>query len=405
MPRFFNKLGNVVSGLFKRKKKSAIDDEPKVKKSEEELRKELSDISSFRKYIKFGLDNGLFPPGITDDDITPSFRCRLGDHQKNTGIYLFKYGYYPMKCLGVGANGVVWQCVDKIGREIAAKVTCDKRQFGIIPMHASKQEMHDAEFLEEIVNSDENAKKYMITSEFKKGSYKERGKHRAVFLSGLAKEGTLEDYKSAKNGYERFIEIVKTAKRVLKALKVLHDKGWSHNDLKPDNIMVVKESAVADAANKLGKEDNEKIRAKLADFGAMTRIDASVKDQKWFANRNFCPPDMLNFSEEAVDKRDVYSLGAVLLYLLVGCPVGKAKNWAKKLSGTNDVVDFCKLKISNGETLFDIYGCIDNERKGTFLNFLEIIKKMVAPKYPNRYTVDEALEQIRISVKPSDKTV
>ena len=57
--------------------------------------------------------------------------------------------------------------------------------------------------------------------------------------------------------------------QALKALKVIHDAGYSHNDVKPDNLLVVER-----VSKKLGVN---KDTIQLADFGAMTKINETSK--------------------------------------------------------------------------------------------------------------------------------
>lgn len=50
----------------------------------------------------------------------------FGNHQKNTGVYLWLKGYEPVRFLGAGCSGVAWLC-KKGGEEIVVKVTCNRK--------------------------------------------------------------------------------------------------------------------------------------------------------------------------------------------------------------------------------------------------------------------------------------
>lgn len=384
--------------LLTTENKKTLQEYPMIRKAQ------LQQISNedILKYFE-----GVYPPEAKDENVSEDKRKKLGSHMKNTGIYLWKKGYNPEKLLGIGANGVVWRCKESESKRCkAVKVTCDGSTFGIFPVKAVAAEKHDVELLKGLIDDRKDADRYLFAPEYKKDDKEEED--RAIFESALADKGDLEHYKSGKKEYEKFLFILKTAINVLKALEILHDKGYSHNDVKPDNLFVITSSNARSAANEADKiPEDEEVDVKLADFGAMTRTDASIFDQKLFANRYFYAPDMRNLHKEAVDKRDVYSLGAVLVFMFVGCTLQQAKAMAKKLETSKDLNRFCDdkmIKSSLGRSLLFYYdpGC-NPDRSKKILAFLNILRWMVASSYKKRCTVKEALTEMEKVSAMSDR--
>ncbi len=398
MPKIFKKIKNAVNknSIKSTQEKNAGDSKARRavggRISDPGWRKYLFSDVSFEDIIKYW--NYLFPSHIKDENIPEKIRKKLKSHQKNTGIYLWVHGYEPLRCVGVGSNGVVWICKNSANGEFVVKVTCDSKMFGLIKVAASEDEISNCERLEEIINKDENkASKYLIVAKHDLRLGENTSKKRAVFISDLADKGDLEHYESKKEYYDRFIEILETGINVLKGLKILHDEGYSHNDVKPDNLLAITEKSDMAVSQANKSEDQERVVVKVADFGCITKIDSKL-NQKLFANRYFCPPDMQNIREDAVAKRDVYSLGVVLLYLLIGCSKSKAKDWAKKLEKSRELYDFCNEVA--GKNLLVRYGAFAEPKKAEkFIEFLKVIQQMVASSYSKRLSVDDSFRYMR----------
>ena len=120
----------------------------------------------------------------------------------------------------------------------------------------------------------------------------------------------------------------------------------------------------------------------------MTKFDNT---HKIFVNLKFSPPDWYKTTPEAVKKRDVYALGAVLMFLLIG---DKNKSIGKKLAkelwskGEEHIYNKYNLggKYCNGKN--------SDKNKEKVMNLLITIRCMVADSYKNRLTVDEALQRM-----------
>lgn len=339
----------------------------------------LKDISA--KKLK-----NIIPESVLDSSQDKSKTKKLGRHQKNTGVYLWREGYDPDKLLGVGANGVVWKCKDNK----AIKVTCDKKFGPFKLVNATKEEIEDVEKMKGIIEQhhrynsskgkgakDIDAKRYLALNET--GS--KINDNKQIFESELAK-GDLASKVSEIQGKKDVSTIIKMGTQALKALKVIHDAGYSHNDVKPDNLLVVER-----ASKNLNGKNKDAIQ--LADFGAMTKIK---KTSKIFVNSKFSAPDWYNISSKAVEKRDVYALGAVLLFMLVP---NKSEGDAKKMA---------KYLYSNGpENFYNNYKLENTykpDQKSKIISLLTIVQGMVADSHGKRPKVDEALDrmqQIKVS--------
>ncbi len=309
---------------------------------------------------------------------------KLKSHQKNTGVYLWKNGYLPEKILGVGANGVTWKCGNK-----ALKVTCDK-----LGVHAVKEEKKDIQTVSRIIRTSLSYKakskpsKYLVITDSKDEDKTQ--KNRAIFESDLADKGDLAHYASTQQ--IDIEKILKNAKQALKGLKIIHDAGWSHNDVKPDNLLVYEKQAKkltnTSFADGKDKSKNFDIQVKIADFGGMTPCD-NTPFSKIFMNSKFCAPDAYKLTYDAVDRRDTYSLGAVLLFMLLGGDSSKNYHKVAKYLETHIIDNFLKE-----------YG-LDNlypenpASKKKLEKLLYVIQQMVQSDYKKRLTIQNALVQIK----------
>ena len=223
---------------------------------------------------------------------------KLKKHQKHTGVYLWSLGYDVDEFIGAGCSAVVWKCKD--GK--AMRVACDNKLLGFIKMSDAASEIKDSNEIEKILEKNPKNSKYLFSAKH----IQDVGKSsKAVFETELAKHGDLQKFQGD-TSYKKNIErILQMASDALKGLKVLHDAGYSHNDIKPDNILV---------GEKTNKHGETRVALKIADFGAMTKIKDTYKI---FTNKNFHAPDFYKISKGAVEGRDIYSLGCIFIGLLI----------------------------------------------------------------------------------------
>jgi eukaryotic-like serine/threonine-protein kinase len=125
--------------------------------------------------------------------------------------------------------------------------------------------------------------------------------------------------------------VVRFARQACAALAEAHDAGIVHRDVKPDNLFVCR----------MGDESDF---LKVLDFG-IARIegadeDATVTRAGWVhGTPAYMSPEVCN-GARADARGDVYSLGAVLYYLLAGVPPFTAKTAAAVMvAHVNDVPD------------------------------------------------------------------
>ena len=81
-----------------------------------------------------------------------------------------------------------------------------------------------------------DAKKYLAISESINNNSQDNKKH--IFESELA-QGDLSSQADKIRDKKNIDTIIRIGKEVLKALKVIHDAGYSHNDVKPDNLLLI----------------------------------------------------------------------------------------------------------------------------------------------------------------------
>lgn len=110
-------------------------------------------------------------------------------------------------------------------------------------------------------------------------------------------------------------DILRLLQQTAETLRATHDKGIIHRDLKPDNIMIVRDPAVA------GGE-----RTKILDFG-IAKLRESVPTKGTNTHKDllmgtpsYMSPEQCKGAGGVDEKTDVYSLGVVLYRALAGRP-------------------------------------------------------------------------------------
>ncbi|WP_286908462.1 serine/threonine-protein kinase [Clostridium sp. UBA1652] len=95
-------------------------------------------------------------------------------------------------------------------------------------------------------------------------------------------------------------------KEIISGVKYLHKENKHHRDLAPNNILIY--------------ETNNGMEVKIADFG-LAKDPQSTSfftglSKKGYGQENFTDPEQLNSLADATHLSDIYSLGALLYYLL-----------------------------------------------------------------------------------------
>ncbi|HNN54687.1 MAG TPA: protein kinase [Pseudomonadota bacterium] len=107
-------------------------------------------------------------------------------------------------------------------------------------------------------------------------------------------------------------EAFRIARQVAVALQSAHERSVIHRDLKPDNLMLVRDSELA------GGE-----RVKILDFG-VAKISEGLGDQTrtgmLMGTPAYMAPEQCREAKLATDRSDVYSLGVILYQCLAGRP-------------------------------------------------------------------------------------
>lgn len=99
-----------------------------------------------------------------------------------------------------------------------------------------------------------------------------------------------------KNGFN-LAEIKKIGRRIFEAVKYCHDKGISHRDLKPDNILI-----------------NGEGKIKLIDFGlGIKQINKSKKHFCCVGTLSYMAPEVLKKESCLPMPTDVWGLGIILV--------------------------------------------------------------------------------------------
>ena len=198
--------------------------------------------------------------------------------------------YLLEKLIGVGGMAVVFRAIDKLvyNNVVAIKmlkddIACDKN---MIKRFTNESRVEDLIRHPNIVAMHQfcatGEHKYMVME----------------YVSGI----TLKRYLKAKNKPLSFDELMSYTIQTLKALKVAHDNGIIHRDIKPQNIMLLRNGHI-----------------KVMDFGIakLPNAETVTMTDKAIGTVYYMSPEQA--SAKPIDCRsDIYSLGAMLYELATG---------------------------------------------------------------------------------------
>ncbi|MEM7560139.1 MAG: protein kinase [Planctomycetota bacterium] len=130
----------------------------------------------------------------------------------------------------------------------------------------------------------------------------------------------LSDYIHQRNelGFEAICRI---GIQIATALKYAHEQGMIHRDVKPENVLVLK---------------NEQI--KVTDFGLAKLLhestgDGVTLDGELFGTPDYISPEQIRDSQSTDQRGDIYSLGCTLYFMLVGAAPFAELSVGEKLAG------------------------------------------------------------------------
>ena len=96
-----------------------------------------------------------------------------------------------------------------------------------------------------------------------------------------------------------------TARQLAQGLSSMHETGWIHGDVKPDNIVLSRTG-----------------HATLIDLGFAQRVDVNLPCSSRKCDRQgtlrYLPPEMLSTTVPVLPQADTYSLGVILYELITG---------------------------------------------------------------------------------------
>jgi hypothetical protein len=130
---------------------------------------------------------------------------------------------------------------------------------------------------------------------------------------------------------ERYV--VQVLLGIARALNYANEKGFTHRDVKPDNILFAFDARrPPDNYDELFHHPD--FRVALCDFGiaaASTKISPSARHAPVMGSPLYMAPEQAVMPEEVDFRADIYALGCTAYYLLSGVPPFDGKDWNEVL--------------------------------------------------------------------------
>lgn len=154
-------------------------------------------------------------------------------------------------------------------------------------------------------------------------------------------------------------------KQILDAMEISHSNGIIHRDLNPNNVMIT-----------------EEFQVKIIDFG-ICKINEMINAATVFTlgTNAYSAPEVHQHSENATEKSDLYSIGAIIYYLFTGKQPPLAVNFQEAM---------------------------DNVR-GMDIELIPIVKRLVAEnpeeRYENIFELRKALSKLFVRFLNTNKII
>ena len=168
-------------------------------------------------------------------------------------------------------------------------------------------------------------------------------------------------------------------KNIIEGVHYLHSKGFTHNDLKPDNILVI-------------KAQDHQFSAKVADFDFLQNCyddnRVLIKKRGVCATPGYKSPEVLE-KILIVDTRapDVYAIG-VVVYMLLTFHRPFPKYDYKDENIVKQRIEYIRQSFDG---MFDLMPNVDNNSKAID-GFVRVLRKLLNPDYKVRQSLDSILK-------------
>ncbi|TNV81538.1 hypothetical protein FGO68_gene16140 [Halteria grandinella] len=203
--------------------------------------------------------------------------------------------YKQLKILGQGTYGVVWRVQNTDdGQQYAMKI--EKKQNDEVNRQFSYQQfVNEIEFLK--LNEHPYIIKYIES--FSYYDKKQDFIARCIVYELADPQNLFEIVKSSEKGIPEDLALTWFTQICL-ALSYLHERGLMHRDIKPRNILLVREE--------------DQLVAKIADFGTIKEDYDGQENTVIIGTSKYQPPERVgqNYSGKA----DVWALGIILYIML-----------------------------------------------------------------------------------------
>ena len=197
-----------------------------------------------------------------------------------------------INCMASGSHSQVWEANDPLGGQVAIKLLLPEAFRVAEQKNILKQEAKAGQSFDH-----PNILKYHEVVVNKVHAYFTMDLFRAPNL----KQQIYSDLNGVQLRLKRLVELISLA------MEHMHERGWLHKDIKPENILVNKASEV-----------------RLIDFSLAARIAGAFGKlfggkQAIQGTRTYMAPEQI-LGKQAVPQTDMYSLGITVFEMLVGSP-------------------------------------------------------------------------------------
>jgi|GEM_PF-6767690 len=172
--------------------------------------------------------------------------------------------------------------------------------------------------------------------------------------------------------------------QIVRGVEALHQQGIVHRDLKPANILLTK--------------TEQGLLPKISDFGIAKRLPTDIHQQREFTQIDggrtldgtslgtfgYLAPELLGYANEANQRSDIFSLGAILYEMIACINPFDAPDFSRTALEDNNAVCRYTLSVDNIPLRYHpvIRDCLQRDPAHRFGSCAEVLRAFSSPPAP-----------------------
>ncbi|KAK8878380.1 hypothetical protein M9Y10_005148 [Tritrichomonas musculus] len=231
---------------------------------------------------------------------------------------LLEKEYHPIKVIGQGVFGIVYMSKEQDGQCVAVKKVLQDRRYKSREVEIMEEitrkykSMHKSDEIQDIQINKHNINCCLFRNCFKTQGRRQNEVYLNIVMDYMPMSlHQFNLYYRKKSQYPPLLYVKLFAFQIFAALNVMHSLSIMHRDVKPNNILVDKDSG----------------ELKFCDFGSSKKYIPGEKSLTYISSRYYRAPELMYECELYTPSVDIWGAGCTIVELLMaGIPLFQGKS-------------------------------------------------------------------------------